>query len=94
MVHRWITGLAIPDTTVISRAIAQLSGQSCLTHPESELSELKTVSKLDDSCHPGVNTGHSLNPKCMTISDWIEAKSQDKTIGEVIQLFKAKEFQC
>ena len=29
-----------------------------------------------------------------TQSDWVEAQSKDKTIGEIIQLFKAKELQC
>ena len=30
----------------------------------------------------------------MTRLDWVEALSKDKTIGEIIQLFKAKELQC
>ena len=30
----------------------------------------------------------------MTKQDWVEAQSKDKTIGEIIQLFKAKELQC
>ena len=30
----------------------------------------------------------------MTKLYWIEAQSKDKTIGEIIQLFKAKELQC
>ena len=85
---------SIPGTPVISKAITRLSRQSHPTHPRSELSVLKTVSKLDDSSHPKVDTGHSLNPKRMSISDWIEAQSKDKTIGEIIQLFKAKELQC
>ena len=69
---------SIPDTPVISKAITQSSGQSHPTHLESELSKLKPVLKPDDSSHPGVDTGYSLNPKCMTISDWIEAQSQEK----------------
>ena len=84
----------IPDTPVISKAITQLSRQSHLTHPKSELSISKTVCKLDYSSHLGVGTGYSLNPKCTTISDWIKAQYKDKTIGEIIQLFKAKELQC
>ena len=35
-----------------------------------------------------------LNPKCMTKQDWVEAQSKDKTIGEIIQLFKTKELYC
>ena len=35
----------------------------------------------------------SLNPKCMTKADWIEAQSQDKIIGKIIQMLKAKELQ-
>ena len=30
----------------------------------------------------------------MTKLDWVEAQSKDKTIGEIIHLFKAKELQC
>ena len=30
----------------------------------------------------------------MTKLDWGEAQYKDKTIGEIIQLFKAKELQC
>ena len=30
----------------------------------------------------------------MTKLDWVEAQSKDKIIGEIIQLFKAKELQC
>ena len=26
--------------------------------------------------------------------DWVEAQSKDKTIGEIIQLFKVNELQC
>ena len=85
---------SVPNTPVISNAITQSSGQNHPTHLESELSELNTVSNPDNSSHPGFDTGHSLNPKCMTISDWIEAQSQDKTIGAVIRLFKVEEFQC
>ena len=30
----------------------------------------------------------------MTKVDWVEAQSKDKTIGEIIQVLKAKELQC
>ena len=39
------------DTIAISKAITRLTNQSCTTHPEQELSMLKTVSKVDDSDH-------------------------------------------
>ena len=44
--------------------------------------------------HPALaprQTGDQLNPKCMTKHDWVEAQSKDKTIGEIIHLFKTKE---
>ena len=85
---------SVPGTPVISKAITRSSGQNCLTHLESELSVLKTVSKADDSGHPGVDNDPPLNPKCMTTIDWVEAQSKDKTISEIIHLFKAKELQC
>ena len=42
---------------------------------------------------PVVDEDPSLNPKCMTKADWIEAQSQDKIIGEIIQMLIAKELQ-
>ena len=36
---------------------------------------------------------HQLNLKCMTAVDWVEAQSDDKTIIEIMQLFKEKELQ-
>ena len=83
----------IPDTPKVSKAITQSSRWSHQTHPESELSISKTVSKLDDFSHLGVDSDSPLNPRCMTTLDWVEAQSKDKTIGEIIQLFKAKESQ-
>ena len=85
---------SIPDTPIVNKAIAQSSGQSCLTCAEDELVALKTVSKLDDSCHLEDDLDPSLNPRCMTTLDWVEAQSKDKTIGKIIHLFKAKELQC
>ena len=84
---------SIPDTLIVSKAITQSSRQSHPTHLESESSILKTVSKLDHSSHLGVDTDSPLNPKCMTTLDWVEAQSKDKSIGEIIWLFKAKELQ-
>ena len=82
-----------PDTPIVSKAITQSSGQSCLMCLESELSVLKTLSKPDDSSCPGIDNDPLLNPKCMTTLDLIEAQSKDKTIGENICLFRAKELQ-
>ena len=84
---------SIPITPIISKAISRLFGQSYPTCPESESSVIKTVSKLYDSSHPEVATDHQLNPKCMAKLDWVEAQSKDKTIGEIIYLFKAKDLQ-
>ena len=85
---------SIPDTTIISKAITQSSGQSHPTCMEAESFASKRVSKLDDSSHLGVDQDPSLNPRCMTTLDLVEAQSKDKTIGKVILLFKAKQLQC
>ena len=74
----------IPDMPIVNKTITRSSRQGHLTCPEPESSVSKTVSTLDDSSCLEVDTGHSLNPKCVTISDWIEAQSEDKTIGEII----------
>ena len=85
---------SIPNTPIISKAINRSSRQSHLTHPESESSVMKTVSNLEDPSHLELATDCQLNPKYMTKLEWVEAQSKDKTIGEIIQLFKAKELQC
>ena len=84
---------SIPGTPIVSKGITQSSGQSHPTCLESELSVSKTLSQQDDSSHLGVDNDPPLNPKCMTTLDWVEAQSINKTIGEIIQLFKAKELQ-
>ena len=78
----------ISDTPAISKAITRSSGQSHLIHPEPELSISGASTKLDESGHL------EMNPKCMTKQDWVEVQSQDKTINEIIQLFKTKEMYC
>ena len=85
---------SISDTTIVSKAITQLSGQRCPTHPEAESSTLELISKLDTSSCLGVNNDPPLNPKCMTTSDWVEAQSKEKNVGEVICLLKVNELQC
>ena len=80
--------------TIISKAIIQSSGQSHLTHPETESFALETVPKLEDSSHPGNAQDPSWNPRCMTTLDLVDAQSEDKTIGKIIHLFKPKELQC
>ena len=85
------------DTIAISKAITRSSNQCCTTHPEPESSMLQTVSKADDSDHLALASGWSgdkLNPKCMTKQDWVEAQSKDKTIGEIIHLFKTRKLCC
>ena len=90
--------LLIPsDTIAISKAITRSSAQSCITHPEHESSMLQTVSKADDSDHLALasrQSGDKLNPKGMTKQDRVEAQSKDKTISEVIHLFKTKKLYC
>ena len=78
----------ISDTPAISTPITRSSGQSCLTCLEPESSILGEVRKSDRSSHP------ELNLKCMTKQNWVEAPSKNKTIGEIIQLFKTKELYC
>ena len=64
-----------------------------MTHLETESFVWETESKLEDPGHLGVDEDLSLNPKCMTTSDWVEAQSRDKNVGEIIHLFKVKELQ-
>ena len=79
---------SIPDDAlIVSKAIMQSFRQSHLTHLETESSKLNVLS------HPGVDNDSPLNPKCMTISDWVEAQSRDKNVREIVHLFKAKELQ-
>ena len=61
--------------------------------PETELFISQTESKPDDSTHPIADENLSLNPKCMTTSDWMEAQSRDKNVREIIHLLKVKELQ-
>ena len=85
------------DTIAISKAIARLSDQNCMTHSEHESSMLKTVSKVDKSDCLALSSrqsGDKLNPKCMAKQDWVEAQSKDKTISEIIHLFESKKLYC
>ena len=47
--------------------------------PETELFVSETE-KPDDSTHLVADENLSLNPKCMTTSDWVEAQSRDKNV--------------
>ena len=80
---------SISDTTIVSKVITWLSRQSDPTCPEVEPFTLQT----DDHSHLGNEQDASLNPKCMTTSDWVEAQSRDKNVREIICLFKVKELQ-
>ena len=85
---------SIPDTPIVSKAITWSSGQSHLTCVEAESLAWKTVSKPDNSSCPEDYLDPSLNPRCMTTLDWVEAQSKGKRIGKIICMFKAKELQC
>ena len=85
---------SIHGTPIISKAITSSSRQSHLTCLESESSIMKTISKPDDSICSEISTDHQLNLKFMTEVDCVETQSNDKTIHEIIQLFKTKELQC
>ena len=68
-----------------------------MTHREPESSMLQIVPKVDDSDHPALasrQSGDQLNPKSMTQQDWVDAQSKDKTIGEIIHLFKTEKLHC
>ena len=85
---------SIPDDTpIVGKAITWSSGQSHLTCPETKSFVTETESKLNDSSCLVVDEDLSLNPKCMTKADWIEAQSQDKIIDKIIWMLKAKELQ-
>ena len=81
---------SISDTAIISKVITWLSRQSSPTHLEAESFALQ----MDNHNHLGNDQDPSLNPRCMTTLDLIEAQSKDKTISKVIYLYKSKELQC
>ena len=81
---------SISDTTAISKVITWSSRQS---HPTC-LEAASFALQMDDSSHLRKDQDPSMNPRCMTILDWVEAQSKDKTIGKVIHLYKSKELQC
>ena len=60
-----------------------------MTCPETDSFTSGTESKLGESSHPDP----ALNPKCMTTSEWIEAQSKDKIVGDIIKRYRAKELQ-
>ena len=85
------------ETTAISKAITRSSNQSCMTHLEPGSSKLKIILKVDDSDHLALATRqleNKLNPKCMTVQDWVETQSKDKIIGEIVHLFKSRKVCC
>ena len=85
------------DTIAVSKAITTSSNQSHTTCLEHELSMFNTVSWIDNCDHLLLASGQSgdkLNPKCMTKQDWVEVQSKDKTISEIICLFKLKKLYC
>ena len=85
---------SIPDDAlIVCKSITWSSRQSRLTHPETESFVSETESKLGNSSCLGVNEDPSLNLRCMTMSDWIEAQSKNKFIGHIIKLYKSKGLQ-
>ena len=62
------------EPVAVNKAITRMFNQSHTTHLEHGLSELENISNVDDSDH--MATGqlkNKLNPKCMTIQDWIRS---------------------
>ena len=64
-----------------------------MTCPEAESCVVETESKLGNSSCPRATDDPALNLKCMTTSDWIEAQSKDKIVGDIIKMYKTKELQ-
>ena len=86
---------SIPDyAPIVCKAITWLSRQIHLTHLETESFASEMESKLGDFSWLGDNKDPSFNLKCMTTSDWIQAQSKDKIVGDIIKMYKAKELQC
>ena len=69
------------NAPIVYKSITWSSRQSHLTCPETESFPSETESKLGDSSH----LDPLLNPKCVTVSDWIEAQSKDKIVGDIIK---------
>ena len=85
------------EPTAISKAITWSSNQSSHdTCPEHGSSEVRKVVNTDDSSCLTTDgqLENKLNPKCMTIQDWVEAQSKDKIISEIVHLFKSKKLCC
>ena len=74
------------NAQIVCKAITWLSKQSHLTHPETDSFSSETESKLGNSSH----LDPALNPKRMSTSDWREAQSKDKIVGDIIKMYKAK----
>ena len=84
---------SIPDDAlIVCKAITWSSRQSHLTHLDPELFVLEMESKLGDFSCLGVDEDSSFNLKCMTMSDWIEAQSKDKIVGNIIKYIKPKNY--
>ena len=66
-----------------------------MTHPEHRSSELENIKSVDDSDHLTIGLlENKLNPKCMTIPDWVNAQSKDKIISEIGLLLRFKKLCC
>ena len=66
------------EPAAITKAITNSSDQSHLTHLEQGSSELENITSVDNSDHLTTRPlENKLNPKCMTIQDWVDAQSRD-----------------
>ena len=62
------------EMMTINKAITESSDQGHMTSPEQGLSELWSITSMDDSDHLIIGPlENKLNPKCMTIQDWVDA---------------------
>ena len=78
------------EPMAISKAITNSSNQSCMTCLEHGSSELENITNADDSDHLTTRPlENKLNPKCIIIQNWVEAKSNDKIISKIVHHFKS-----
>ena len=107
MGHRWIASLANYNYCIHYRPGKGKSEAIALSRIDWEkydktigtesIQAVVAAATIVDSDHLAPATRlleNELNPKCMTIQDWVEAQSKDKIISEIVQLFKSRNLRC
>ena len=49
-----------------------------------------TMSEIESNSGNFSHPDPSVNPKCMTTSDWMKVQTEDKVLGDIIQSYKAE----